>query len=273
MLQNLSLRHFRCFSALEVEFRPGANVIAGGNAQGKSSLLEAACVLLRLQSARTSTLARAIQHERRGFALDGHFQRRHLQFYYGRERKKLMLDSVEQSGSAEYLELGRIVWFSNQDIEIVRGPGEHRRKFLDFIAVQIEPSYRAQLRSYERALRSRNLLLKAPAPRWREIEAFDAPLVAAGNYLTAARRKITDALEPPAREAQRTISLSSEDLAIKYLSGSGDDFSESLKASRSEDARLHQTSVGPHRDDLGFFLNGIGSEFASEGQQRSIALP
>ncbi len=272
MLHNLTLQHFRCFARLEVEFREGATVIIGGNAQGKTSLLEACCVLLRLQSPRVSALARAIQHERRGFALDGCFHRRHLQFYFGRERKKLVLDSVEQSRAAEYLQLARVVWFSNPDIEIVRGPGEHRRRFLDFVAMQIDPIYRGQLRAYERALRSRNFLLKASSPRWREIEAFDAPLVEAGNYVTSARRKLVGDFQLPVAEAQRGISGAAEELAVEYLSGSGEEFAAKLIASRAEDARLRQTSAGPHRDDLAFFLNGVSSEFASEGQQRSMAL-
>ena len=96
VLSRLKLRHFRCFDAHEVEFAPGLNVIVGPNARGKTSLLEAACVLLRLQSPRITRLLHAIQHERRGFVVDGYFGERHLQFYLSRERKKLALDEVEQ---------------------------------------------------------------------------------------------------------------------------------------------------------------------------------
>ena len=272
MLTAFTLRHFRCFTALPCEFAPGANVIIGPNAQGKTSILEAACALLRLQSPRVSALGHAIQHERRGFALDGHFAGRHMQFYFSRERKKLALDSVTQTSARDYLEVARLVYFSNPDIELVRGAGEVRRRFLDFVAAQLDASYRKNLRSYERALRSRNHLLKMPKPSWRQIEAFDPPLIEHGLAVTAARARLIAALAPHAAAAQLAVSSSAENLDLDYLRGSGEDFARELAASREEDQRLRQTSVGPHRDDLALFLNDRDSEFASEGQQRSAAL-
>lgn len=272
MLTDIKLRHFRCFDVLETGFAPGTNVVFGPNAQGKTSLLEAACVLLRLQSPRVTTLARAIQHGKRGFVLDGHFDRQHLQFYFSRERKKLALDSVEQKTAAEYLQVARLVYFSNQDMEILRGPAEKRRKFLDFVAVQIDPIYRRHLRAYEKALRSRNLLLKAPSQKWREISAFNQPLVDAGNHLAEARGRIIASLQEKADEAQRNISDSVEKLEMKYVRGYDHDFAAALEASRSEDLRLRQTCAGPHRDDVALILNGESTSFASEGQQRSVVL-
>lgn len=272
MLTDIALRHFRCFDTLACEFAPGLNVFVGPNAQGKTSLLEAVCILLRLQSPRVTQLAPAIQHERRGFVVDGHFAGRHLQFYFARERKKMALDSVEQKSAQSYLEIARLVYFSNPDIEIVRGPAGPRRRFLDFVATQIESGYRAQMRAYVRALRSRNLLLKASRPNWREIAAFDQPLLDAGNAVTAARQKVIAALQPHAAAAQQALSFSVEELQLHYLRGAGENFTESLVQQRVEDLRLRQTGVGPHRDDLALILNKRGSEFASEGQQRSIAL-
>jgi DNA replication and repair protein RecF len=278
VLTSLKLRHFRCFAVREMEFAPGLNLIVGPNAQGKTSLLEAACVLLRLQSPRITRLAHAIQHERRGFVVDGYFESgnaggpRHLQFYFSRERKKLALDEVEQKTAREYLEVGRVVWFSNADIDIVRGSGDGRRRFLDFVAAQRDGTYRKALRDYERALRSRNLLLKAPSPRWREIAAFDEPLLAAGDRVTAARRRLLAELQPEVNAAHSAISGARETLRLEYVPGAGDDFAAALAAAQKEDARLRQTSVGPHRDDVQFSVNETSSDFASEGQQRTLVL-
>ncbi|HYR59512.1 MAG TPA: DNA replication and repair protein RecF [Chthoniobacteraceae bacterium] len=276
MLRSLKVRNFRCFAAREAEFAPGLNLIVGPNAIGKTSLLEAACVLLRLQSPRVTRLAHAIKHERRGVVVDGYFGnaggQRHLQFYFSRERKKLALDEVEQKTARGYLEIGRVVWFSNADIDIVRGSGEGRRRFLDFVAAQRDGTYRKALRDYERALRSRNLLLKAPAPRWREIAAFDEPLLAAGQRVTDARRRLLAELQPEANAAHAAISGARETLRVEYAPGAGGDFAAALAEARREDARLRQTSAGPHRDDVHFFLNEIASDYASEGQHRTLVL-
>jgi len=272
VLTSLKVRHFRCFDAFDAEFGAGANFIVGPNARGKTSLLEAVCILLRLSSPRVTRLGAAIQHTRRGFVVDGFFAERHLQFYFSAERKKLALDAVTQKSAHEYLGIGRVVYFANSDIDLTRGPGDVRRRFLDFVAAQLVSGYRAALRDYERALRSRNLLLKAPAPRWREIAAFDEPLISAGGRVSQARRRLVESLVEPVKTAHAAISGAREELLMEYVSGAGADFSASLATARSDDARLRQTSVGPHRDDVRFFVNAEGSEFASEGQQRTLVL-
>ncbi len=272
MLRSIKVRHFRCFDGFETAFAPGLNIIVGPNAQGKTSILEAACILLRLQSPRVTRLTAVIQHERRGLVVDGYWDERHLQFYLSRERKKLALDEVEQKSASEYLQLGRLVYFSNSDIDIVRGAGDVRRRFLDFIAAQREPSYRRTLRDYERALRARNLLLKAPSPRWPEIAAFDEPLRTTGTSLMGSRRRLLEELRPHAAQAHSAISGSKELLDLEYFPSAGDDFPAALASAHREDARLRQTSVGPHRDDLRLLLDGRSSEYASEGQQRTVVL-
>ena len=272
MLSRLKLRHFRCFDAFEAEFAPGLNFIVGPNARGKTSLIEAACILLRLQSPRAAKLGQAIQDTQRGLVIDGYYAERHLQFYFSRERKKLALDEVVQKTAHEYLQVGRLVWFANSDIDLARGAGDVRRRFLDFVAAQREPGYRMALREFERALRSRNLLLKSAKPRWREIAAFDEPLIAAGQRVTAARARLVDALREPTSAAHFAISGTREKLGLKYEPGSGEDFAASLHAAREHDGRLRQTTVGPHRDEVRFFLNEQPGDIASEGQQRTFVL-
>ncbi len=273
MLTDLQLRHFRCFSGLRVDLAPGFNFFLGQNGQGKTSILEAACVLLRLQSQRSTTLGPLVQVGEKAFAVAGKNDGHSLEFRYSPLRRKLKFDGAEQKSATEYLGLARVVSLANTDIELVRGGAEFRRRFLDFLGAQIEPSYRPTLRAYERALRSRNALLKSAAPRPRELAAYDLPLLEHGAQLSLLRADLTARLTEFAPRVHREISALREELQIEFTPGNEPDFAAHLARSAPQEARLRQTVVGPHRDDLTLLIDGrTAAQFASEGQQRTLAL-
>jgi DNA replication and repair protein RecF len=272
VITEVRLRRFRCFESLDFHPGPGRTCIVGQNAQGKTSILEAVCVLLRLQSPRTSSPTEMIKAGETACALEGRVDDSHLACRFAAGSRELMLDSKPQSKSEDYLSVARITWFANSDLELVKGSGSVRRRFLDFLGVQSVPGYRKALRDYERTLRSRNALLKEGRPR-REFLAFDSPLIEAGEVLVKARRTLVEAITPLAQTACAGISGAVDALSLIYVPGCAEPFNESLAASRGEEERLRQTVRGPHRDDLEISLNGLkASAFASEGQQRSIVL-
>src|SRR5205085_7641263 len=184
---------------------PAFNFFIGLNGQGKTSILEAACVLLRLQSQRSATLGPIVRFGQKSFAVAGRHENHRLEFRYSPLRRKVTFDDVEQRALEEYLRIGRVVSFANADIELIRGGSEARRRYLDFLGAQIDPVYRPTLRSYERALRSRNALLKSPQPRPRELAAYDLPLVENGTRLRTMREKIVTLLAPNVAEAHHAI--------------------------------------------------------------------
>ncbi|HEX3817849.1 MAG TPA: DNA replication and repair protein RecF, partial [Chthoniobacterales bacterium] len=174
---------------------------------------------------------------------------------------------------AEYLQLGRVVSFANHDLMLVRGGAEVRRRYLDFIGSQVDARYRPALRVYEKALRSRNALLKSSHARPRELAAYTAPLLQAGTTLREMRAALVRRLAPAAEDSHRAISDNQEALAIEYLPGNDTDFAAHLERVTAEDARLRLTTIGPHRDDLQLRIQGMAAApFASEGQQRTAAL-
>jgi len=273
MLTELQLRDFRCFEKLRVELGGGFNFFIGQNGQGKTSILEAACVLLRLQSQRSSTLAPLVRIGAKAFGVAGRYAEHRLEFRYRTLRRKLMFDEVEQRTAGEYLRLARVVSLANTDIELVRGSSEARRRFLDFLGTQVEASYRTTLRSYERALRSRNALLKSAQPKPRELAAYDLPLVEHGAKLSALRSKLVERLAPVTGEAHREISGANENQEVLFTPGNGIDFATDLARSQAQEMRLRQTVVGPHRDDLTLLVDGMpANQYASEGQQRTVVL-
>ena len=273
MLTQLQLRQFRCFESLRVDFAFGFNFFIGQNGQGKTSILEGACVLLRLQSQRSSNLAPLIRVGEKSFGVGGEYGGHRLEFRYSTLRRKIAFDDVEQRTAAEYLRIARVVSLANTDIELVRGGSDARRKYLDFLGVQIEPAYRATLRAYERALRSRNALLKSAQPRAREIAAYDPPLIEHGTALGLMRARLVERLTPSAVQAHVEIGGNNEALELQFAAGNSAHFATQLAESRAQETRLRQTVVGPHRDDLTLLVDGMpAAQYASEGQQRTIAL-
>ena len=288
MLRSLQLNQFRCFEALRLELGAGVTLFVGDNAQGKTSILEAACILMRLQSPRATSISDVLQFECDGAAVSGEFGDCELRFQYreGRGRgRSLSVDGETQRRPGEYLRSsGRVVWMANGDLALVRGGGEGRRRYLDFMASQLVPAYRPALRAYEKAIRARNFLLKRDAvPKWQEVDAYTRLVVEHGAVLTEQRRQLVHKLQPLAQAAQASISgrdepqseTASEALTVNYRSGSGDggDLAAELLQRRGEESRRRQTVAGPHRDDLELMINGMpAAKFASEGQQRTLAL-
>ena len=273
MLAELQFKNFRCFESLRVELAPGFNLFLGRNGQGKTSILEAACVLLRLQSQRSSSLAPVVRFGEKAFAVGGRIENHRLDFRYSALRRKVSIDEVEQKTLGEYLSLVRVVSFANTDIELVRGGSDARRRYLDFLGSQIDPLYRPSLRAYERVLRSRNALLKSSQPRPREIAAYEQPLIEHGTKLGAMRMRLVERLTPFAAEAHRQISGAEEKVELRFVAGNEADFARDLHDSHAQELRLRQTIVGPHRDDIELLVQGKKApQFASEGQQRTVAL-
>ncbi len=276
MLSRLKLRDFRCFESLALDLSPGASAFVGRNAQGKTSILEAVCVLLRLQSPRTSKTDHLVRMETDGFFLEGEIDGRVLQYSAAGPRKRLSADGNVCRKRADYLaSSGLVVWMGNTDLDLVRGAGENRRRFLDFAASQLHAGYGEALRAYDRALRARNFLLKRDArPDWKSIDAYTQILVENGALLTAQRADLAAVLHPLADEAYRQISLGQcEPVDVRYAPGGEGELAAAFEAARDADLKRRQSTVGPHRDELEILLGGhAAAQFGSEGQQRSLAL-
>ena len=123
MLTNLRLRNFRCFEGVSIDIGPALNLFLGANGEGKTTILEAACILLRLQSQRSSSLAPVIQIGKKFFEVRGRFEEHELEFRYSALKRRVKFDEIEQRTLSEYLRIGRVVSLANADIELVRWIG------------------------------------------------------------------------------------------------------------------------------------------------------
>jgi DNA replication and repair protein RecF len=274
VIRSLRLVDFRCFEALSLELLPEKAVFVGGNAQGKTSLLEAICVLVRLHSPRTHRLGQLQRFAQSGFGVAGEC--------WGEERRvsrspdgiEMRIQGEGVNSQSDYLASGGLlVWMGNEDLELVRGPGEVRRRFLDFVATQLEGAYRQDLARYRRALRARNLLLKDRRPDEGQISAYTEILIEHGEALQEVRARLVGQLNEPVREAHRAISGVSESVSLEYRGAGAHDLRAAYEQAAERERRQGNTVVGPHRDDLILNVNALpAADYGSEGQQRTLAL-
>jgi len=274
VLRSLRLTDFRCFSSLDLEVPEAGAILTGDNAQGKTSILEAICVLVRLHSPRTNRMAALGRLGGHGFGIAGDPWNQERKIQHSRDGLLLKVDDEPCGSQTDYLtDGGLVVWMGNEDLELIRGPGEGRRRFLDFLGAQVDAGYRRSWSRYRRALKAKNALLKDGRPRDAEILSYEEILAEHGTVLMETRTKLVAELAPLAAAAQSAVSGITEPLTLHYLPASGPDLRESMIQAREREIRLRQSVVGPHRDDLGLRLHGMpAAEFASEGQQRTIAL-
>ena len=275
-ISSLRLRDFRCYAALHAPLAPGLAVFTGDNAQGKTSLLEAVCVLLRLQSPRTRSARDLVRFGTPAFAVAGSLDDRELRHDAGPEGRELRLDGSPCPRAADYLAAsGLVVWMGNGDRELITAAADVRRRFLDFLGSQLHPEYRAALRHVEAALRSRNFLLRRDAsPRWPQIDAYTRVLAEHGTILSDLRSRLVQALQPHVAAAHAAVSGSAaETLTLTWQPGAEPDLVAHLAALRDEESRRRVTAAGPHRDDFLIAIDGLpAARFGSEGQQRTVAL-
>jgi DNA replication and repair protein RecF len=277
MLADLFVRDFRCFTEAKVELHPDVTLLVGRNAQGKTSLIEAACVLLRLQSPRTINRTELVRFGAATCLIEATWHGRRLRYAQSATTRRLALDGTTCGKSADYLAAsGVVVWMDHRDMNLLRGSAEHRRRFLDFAASQMFPDYLHALRGYERALRGRNYVLKRDAMiSWKQADAFARVMDGFAQVVWQRRAELCAALQPEVTAAHAKLSDSVENVSIKLTRTSDEALSlfDALLTMRDEEARMRSTAFGPHRDDIRMQLNGLdATTFASEGQQRSFAL-
>lgn len=275
MLTDLSVWNFRCFAQARLALDPETTILIGENGQGKTSLIEAACVLLRLQSPRTSSRSDFIRFGEKTCVIEGTWRNHQLRFAANPATRRLAVDDAACGRSADYLaSSGLVVWMDHSDMNLLRGGPEHRRRYLDFAASQIFPDYLRALRGYERALRSRNHVLKRDAVvNWRQAEAYARVMEEFAAVIVPARIRLVGWLQSTVSEIHAVLGRG-EQAAAEFVPGiSSGSLCETLAAMRDDEQRARTTAGGAHRDDVRLLLHGReAGAFASDGQQRTLAL-
>jgi DNA replication and repair protein RecF len=275
-LAHLRLRDFRNYARLDVDFAPGFHLLLGDNAQGKTNVLEAVYLLATLRSFRGVGGAQMVRHGQKGYFVGGTAVaqgERDIKMYWSAVERKLSLDGQPVRRLTDYLGVLRAVVFCSEDLQLVKGPGRCRRRFLDLLLSQTHPTYLPRLQAYAQALRSRNALLKQRSPDEGALEGFTAQLIRLGEDILRLRRELMPPLSAVVRQAHGRIAPEGEELRLDYRPGVPGDFAVALAQSRPRERHYGLTLIGPHRDEVELLLNDRpAAQFGSEGQKRTLAL-
>ncbi|MGW5359360.1 DNA replication/repair protein RecF [Actinopolymorpha pittospori] len=290
---HLSLTDFRNYSAVELPLEPGVTVFVGQNGHGKTNLVEAVGYLATLGSHRVPHDAPLVRSGASRSVVRGDVVRhgRHalieLEITPGRANRA-RLNRSPVSRPREVLGILRTVLFAPEDLALVKGDPDTRRRFLDELLVARAPRLSGVRQDYDRVLRQRNTLLKtagqASSGALRTLDAWNEHLARLGGELLAARLATIDVLQPLVAKAYAHVSPTQEEVRVDYRSSVelGDhttaealagDVAAALTERREEELRRGVSLVGPHRDDLLLSLGEFPAKgYASHGESWSVAL-
>ncbi len=282
VVESIELNNYRNIESAKVEFSPGVNIFYGDNAQGKTNLLESIYLCGTSRSHRGSKDRELIRFGEEEAHIRLHYRKDRLSHRLDvhlkkRKSKGIAVDGAALRRSGDLLGYMHIVFFSPEDLSIIKDGPSGRRKFLDMEMSQLDKVYLTHLARYHKILSERNNLLKQiyrfPALR-DTLDGWDAQLIESGKVIIRKREEFVRELDLMMREIHGQLTGRKEEIEIIYENNTGaDDFSDLLYGRREKDIANGTTSAGPHRDDLQFLSNGIDlRKFGSQGQQRTAAL-
>ncbi|MCI5874031.1 MAG: DNA replication/repair protein RecF [Roseburia sp.] len=282
IIKSIELKNFRNYKDLNISFDEGTNILYGDNAQGKTNILEAAYMSGTTKSHKGSKdkemirfgeseshLRTVVVRGKKEYQIDMHLKQN--------RSKGIAINQVPIKRAAELFGILNIVFFSPEDLNIIKNGPSERRRFLDSELCQLDKIYLSDLTSYNKILGQRNKLLKDMIFRpdlADTLPVWNMQLVETGKRIIKRRKQFVEELNDIVHDIHFRISGEKEELFIKYEPNIDDIFFEDeLNRAKAKDMKLCQTSVGPHRDDLLFSIGDVDiRKFGSQGQQRTSAL-
>lgn len=282
ILKSVALSHFRNYDDLYIEFDRGTNILYGDNAQGKTNVLESIYVSGTTKSHKGSKDRELIQFGQDEAHIRTVVEKSGLDYQIDMHLKKnkskgIAINRMPIKKASELFGILNIVFFSPEDLNIIKNGPSERRRFLDVELCQLDKIYLYNLTKYNKVLNQRNRLLKDIHFRpelMDTLAVWDMQLIEYGKKIINTRKKFVEELNGIVYEIHKNISGNKEELVLKY---EPDVFEENMEVElercKEKDLKFGQTSVGPHRDDLCFMIQDIDvRKFGSQGQQRSCAL-
>lgn len=282
ILKSVALSHFRNYDDLYMEFDKGTNILYGDNAQGKTNVLESIYVSGTTKSHKGSKDRELIQFGQEEAHIRTIVEKGGLDYQIDMHLKKnkskgIAINRMPIKRASELFGILNIVFFSPEDLNIIKNGPSERRRFLDVELCQLDKIYLYNLTKYNKVLNQRNRLLKDISFRPELLDTlavWDMQLIEYGRKIIRARKEFVEELNGIVYDIHKKISGNKEELVLKYEPDVlEENLEQELARCREKDLKFGQTSVGPHRDDLCFMIQEIDvRKFGSQGQQRSCAL-
>ena len=281
-ISSLELADFRNIVSLHMDFSQGTNILYGENAQGKTNILESLFMISTTKShrgVRDRDMIRFGMEEShiRSLIMKGGIDYRIDMHLRKNKSKGIAINGQRIKKASELIGLLHIVFFSPEDLGIVKNGPAERRRFMDMELCQLDGSYLHNLNQYNKTVENRNRLLRDmyQFPELQDtLSIWDEQLVNYGRKIIESRRGFISDLNEIVEEIHSKLSGKREHLTIVYEPNTEvDDFEEKLRRGRERDIHMKMTSVGPHRDDFSFLDGEIDlRRYGSQGQQRTCAL-
>lgn len=291
-IERLQLTHYRNYESLTLDFSPKINVFIGENAQGKTNVMESIYVLAMAKSHRTSNDKELIRWDADYGKIEGVVQKRYgslpIELTVSKKGKKGKINHLEQTKLSNYIGQMNVVMFAPEDLNVVKGSPQIRRRFIDMEIGQISPVYLHDLLTFQKILKQRNHLLKNNQGRSSlndvMFDVYTEQYIHAAVQIIRKRFQFMELLQEWAEPIHAGISRGLETLVIKYRPVTGMDASwtaeemanyleKKLAEVKQRELERGVTLIGPHRDDLQFLVNGYDVQtYGSQGQQRTTAL-
>lgn len=279
IIKKLKIKNFRNIEEIEIFPHYNTNIFFGENAQGKTNIIEAIWLFTGAKSFRTNKDIELVSFGYKKAVLEIDFLSEGIE-----KNAKIIIDEkrcAEVNGKKlksllDFASQFNAIIFSPQDISIVTDSPSVRRRFLDIAIGQIYPKYIKILRDYTRAVTQRNSIIKESfkdASLKPLLEDFEVVIIENGEKIIEYRQKYIENIKKFAPKIYNDLSGGKEIFDIEYKKSFKGTLEEAIMLNKREDMIRGTTSVGPHRDDLEFKINGFSArDFASQGQKRSIAL-
>ena len=281
LLNKIIITHFKNYDLNSFEFTQNVVGICGLNGKGKTNLLDAIYYCCFTKSYFSGTDLLNINFDKDGFRLEAFFgkqaqEQKVICINRGNNKKEFTLNDVPYEKFSKHIGILPAVMIAPDDIELITGKSENRRKYIDTVLSQVDAGYLQQLIVYNKVLLQRNSLLK----NWESdrnnsmavLEILDEQLIVPGNIIYKKRKEFLEQLIPLVQKFYHMIADDAEIISLQYSSKLNEySFEDLLKQNLQKDILLQRSNAGIHKDDIVFELNGqVFRNIASQGQRKSL---